>query len=198
MVKLGTEAVAIFTPFLCALLLLENGYFAKKQIKTEMKKTLLLILLSLAFIACNSLDKEAEKAIQKYMDKNIDAEVRCKSEFYSKLFIIDPKNDDKLPKIEGDDIGDKFIAYMALYGAGVDLAISGCTPSTMKKIIKNDDYFRKWNTGGNEYVMIGFFKVTNILGEESRGGLCFKLDSTLTVTRAYTIEDKEEIFCLVE
>ena len=147
-------------------------------------------------LGCSNNETIAQDNIEKHLLQNIKKDAIITSKEYSKLYIITPDNRDNIPDADTSKIVEEFGSYFSLYTIPLDLVLSGCSLETFENIIKNDDKFREWKTGGEEYVMLGFFEIEDKFLDKENIGLCFRLDSTLNIYKPYQIKDTEAVYKL--
>lgn len=156
----------------------------------------IIFIISLALCySCisNNEEEAARKNIKEYLNKNLQEGASLEIGKFSDLYIITPKDESNMPRPKQGDLGNE----LALRGAGLSLALGGCTPKTLELIIKNDKKFKEWETGGKEFVMICFFTGKDKYLNEIKGGLCFRLDSTLNVYKPYILKDENKIYDII-
>lgn len=159
--------------------------------------TFFMFIISLTIcLSCISNNEKdiARKNIEEYLHKNTQEGAELKFEKFSDLYIIDPKDESNMPMAE--DAKD-FAQEFNLRAAGFYLAVNGCTPKILDLIISNDKKFKEWKTGGKEFVMICFFSGKDKYLNEIKGGLCFRLDSTLNVYKPYKLVKQQEIYDMI-
>jgi len=155
----------------------------------------ILLILILFLNSCNFQEEKAKRAIKKYT-KELFKEYKydMKPVRFSKLYIIEPKDNEKVPKFTTSDIGENLMQYMELNGTALFLSLKKCDVELMNSIIENDKKFEKWGTGGKRFVMVCFFEGKDDQGIDGHFGTIFKIDSVLQIEKMYFIDDEQEIF----
>lgn len=155
-----------------------------------------IIILGISLLtACNSNNNDIAKSnIKKYLNSNLAKGASIEFDYFSDLYIIEPKDESNMPKPDGE--GDIY-NELKIRGTGLYLALGGCSPKILQHIIDNDKKFKEWKTGGKEFVMICFFTGKDKYLNKNKGGLCFRLDSTLNVYKPYTLTDEEKIYQMI-
>ena len=162
----------------------------------------IFLALGISYLAsCNIKNNRniAQNNIEDYLNKNAKEGVKFKIESCSDLYIIKPKDESNMPKpnLNGNNSDSDRINELKLRSAGLYLALGGCSPETLEQIIINDKKFREWNTGGKEFVMICFFTGKDKYLNETKDGLCFRLDSVLNVYKLYNLKNEKEIYNMI-
>lgn len=157
--------------------------------------TIIFIISLTLCISCISNNEKdiAKKNIEEYLNNNLQEGSSLKVEKFSDLYIIQPKDESNMPKPGKGDLGNE----LTLRGAGLNLALGGCTQKTLEQIIKNDKKFKEWETGGKEFVMICFFSAKDKYLNEVKGGLCFRLDSALNIYKPYKLKGESQIYDMI-
>lgn len=169
-----------------------NSNICSQSIQHMLYK-IFIVLFFLSLMSCVSdNDTVAQKKIKQYLLENKNEGDNIKVEEFSKLYIIDPKDESNMPKPEKNSVEDG-VNELILRSGGLLLALEGCSSKALKQIIENDRKFEKWKTGGKGYVIICFFSITDKYLNETKSGLCFRLDSALNVYKSYQLSNVEEI-----
>lgn len=157
--------------------------------------TIIFIISLVLCFSCTSNNEEniAKENIKEYLNKNLQEGSSLKVEKFSDLYIIQPKDESNMPKPGKGDLGNE----LTLRGAGLNLALGGCTQKTLEQIIKNDKKFKEWETGGKEFVMICFFSAKDKYLNEVKGRLCFRLDSALNIYKPYKLKGESQIYDMI-
>ena len=166
--------------------------------KSSNSGCLITIIFIISLVLCFSCTSNNEENIEKenikeYLNKNLQEGSSLKVEKFSDLYIIQPKDESNMPKPGKGDLGNE----LTLRGAGLNLALGGCTQKTLEQIIKNDKKFKEWETGGKEFVMICFFSAKDKYLNEVKGGLCFRLDSALNIYKPYKLKGESQIYDMI-
>lgn len=157
-------------------------------------KYLFYLLFAIIIISCSN-DSLVEKNIEDFLHQEF-PEYDIISAEYSRLFILHPLNDDKIPAPDTSDFSATFSHSMTTTGAGtaISLISNGCNRSAINQVVECDELFRRWETGAVDYVKIGFMK----LGHKKDGiediGICFKIDSLYNVVQMYLVSDDEYVY----
>ena len=160
-------------------------------------KRLFFILIALLAVSC-SIDSVVEKNIKEYFYEEF-PEYKIISSEFSRLYILHPLDDEKIPSPETDDFAEKFSHSMTVSGAGTALTLisNGCNRNAIDQIVEGDEIFRKWETGAEDYVKVGFFRVEDEDKDVEKVGICFKVDSLYNVANMYLVSDYKYVYSKV-
>lgn len=161
-----------------------------------MKRFTLLILTLLA-ISC-STDSIVEKNIKNYFNEEF-PEYKILSAEFSRLYILHPLDDEKIPSPDTTDFAATFAHSMSMTGAGAALSLisNGCNRNAINQIVENDEIFRKWETGAVDYVKVGFLRIEDEDKDVEKIGICFKIDSLYNVANMYLVSDDRYVYSKV-
>ena len=166
-----------------------------------------VFMLSFVFLGCSE-NKDAlvvRQNIQAYIEEKNDKNVAVITEYkHSKLYMLSPLDETKIPNPEIPDDEDEKLVEAINYGfngdRGIKLSLigSGCGNRTIDNIIENDMNLRKWGTGAKEYIMITFVTLQSVDGKLSQElGLCFRLSQELNIQDIYSVNEDDEDYVFI-
>ena len=160
-------------------------------------KRLFFILIALLSVSC-SIDSVIEKNIEDYFYEEF-PEYKIISSEFSRLYILHPLDDEKIPIPETDDFGEKLSHCMTVTGTetAITLIFNGCNRNVIDQIVEGDELFRKWETGAEDYVKVGFFRIEDEDKDLDKVGLCFRVDSLYNVVDMYLVSDYKYVYSKV-
>lgn len=160
-------------------------------------KRLFFILIALLAVSC-SIDSVVEKNIKEYFYEEF-PEYKIISSEFSRLYILHPLDDEKLPSPETDDLAEKLRHAMTMTGGGAALQLiaNGCNRIAIDDIVESDAIFHKWETGAKDYVKVGFFRIEDEDEDIEKVGICFKIDSLYNVEDMYLVSDYKYVYSKV-
>lgn len=173
-----------------------------------MKINFVILFFCLIFLpSCKNTESQvAQSNIEKYFENKFSEvfsdDFQILGFKHSSLYILEPLDTCKVVKRTAPTNNNKIEEYeywMTAFDSFVGLSLSGCTRGSLNAIIRNDENYRKWQTGADEYVIISFVNVQDKNGTSSKElGLCFKLSKDLNILNVYPIEDDDEDYVYIK
>lgn len=164
-----------------------------------MKKIYLSFMFSFTILmSCNSQQEKIQSDIREYIVENSTKNGSFYFDKFSDLYIVSPKDENKIPKGDENSSEDALNYLNLSCGSEFRLAINGCTPKELKFIIDNDYKLRKLGTGGRKFIMICFFEFEDKYINVEEKAVCAVLDSVYNVSKIYEIKDVKEIRNIID